>query len=148
MQLNSSFSCNSVVWITSLPEAELGPSRRMTEDVAAHSSRLGFHFSRIDVKRRSELAEVLNDINHRAGEHGLRPILVLDAHGNQRDGLVLSEPGEAVTWAELGAQLQRINISTLNNLCVIGAACFSLRAIAPSKLDQAAPFFVLLAPEQ
>ena len=147
MQLNNSFACNSVVWIASLLEAELGPSRRMTEDVTAYSSHLGFHFSRVDVKRRSELAKVLNDINHRAREQGLRPILVLDAHGNRRDGLVLSESGEAMTWADLGALLQQINVSTLNNLCVIGAACFSLRAIATAKLDQAAPFFVLLAPE-
>ncbi|CAN7718954.1 hypothetical protein LJR084_006131 [Variovorax sp. LjRoot84] len=120
----------------------------MTEDVAAHSNRIGFHFSRLDVKRRSELVVVLNDINHHAREHGLRPILVLDAHGNRGDGLVLGEPGEAMTWTELGALLQQINVSTLNNLCVIGAACFSLHAIAPTKLDQAAPFFVLLAPEQ
>lgn len=148
MQLDSSFSCNSVVWIASLPAAELGPSRRMTEEVEALSGRLGFHFSRMDVKRRSELVEVLNDVNHRAREHGLRPILVLDAHGSRGAGLVLSEPAEAMPWTELGALLQRINVSTLNNLCVIGAACFSLRAIAPVKLDQAAPFFVLLAPEQ
>lgn len=53
-----------------------------------------------------------------------------------------------MTWTDLSAQLQQINISTNNNLCVIGAACFSLRTIMPSKLDQAAPFFVLLAPEQ
>jgi len=147
MQLNSSFSCNSVVWITSLPAAELGPSRRMTEDITACSSNLGFHFCMVEVKNRSELLEVLNNINHQASGQGLRPILVLDAHGNREDGLVLSEPGEAMTWTALGALLRQINVSTLNNLCVIGAACFSLRAIAPAKLDQAAPFFVLLAPE-
>ena len=129
-------------------EAELGPSRRMTEDVAAHCSRLGVHFSSFDVKNCSELTEVLKNINSRAREHGLRPVLVLDSHGNKKDGLVLADPGEHMTWAELGSLLQQINISTLNNLCVIGAACFSLRAISPAKLNQAAPFFVLLAPEQ
>lgn len=147
MQLDSSFSCNSVVWISSLPERDLGPTRRMTEDVSAHANRLDFQFSRVDVKSRSELIDVLGQINISAKEHGLRPILVFDAHGDRDAGLTLSEPGEEVTWAELSAHLQQINISTNNNLCVIGAACFSLHAIAPSKLDQAAPFFVLLAPE-
>lgn len=148
MQLDSSFSCNSVVWIISLPEAELGPSQRMTEDVSAHSSRLGFQFSRVDVKRRSELVDVLGHINFSAREYGLRPILVFDAHGTQDAGLKLSESGEIISWVDLSSHLQQINISTNNNLCVIGAACFSLRAITPAKLDQAAPFFVLLAPEQ
>jgi hypothetical protein len=148
MHLNSSFLCNSVVWISSLPEAELGPSRRMTEAITAHSNSLDFIFSRVDVKRKPELVQALKDINYCAAEQGLRPILVLDAHGNREDGLVMSEAGEAMTWIELGALLQQINVSTLNNLCVIGAACFSLRAIAPAKLNQAAPFFVLLAPEQ
>jgi len=148
MQLDSGFSCNSVVWIASLSEAELGPSRRMTEEMETHSRHLGFHFSRIDVKQRSDFVDVCNSITFRAREQGLRPILVLDAHGNRGSGLVLSEPGQVMTWIELSALLQQINVSTLNNLCVIGAACFSLRAIAPTKLDQAAPFFVLLAPEQ
>lgn len=148
MQLNSSFSCNSVIWIASLPDDELGPSRRMTEDVASHSSRLGFHFSRFNVRCRSELAQTLDEINFQAREHGLRPILVLDAHASQEDGLLLNDSHETMPWTELSTLLQQINISTLNNLCVIGAACFSLRAISPAKLDQAAPFFILLAPEQ
>lgn len=148
MQLDSSFSCNSVVWIASLTEKELGPSQRMTEDVSTHCTRHNVHFDRFDIKCRSELGEVLKNIDSRVREHGLRPILVLDAHGDHRDGLVLSDPGEVMTWDELGSLLQHINISTLNNLCVIGATCFSLRAISPAKLNQAAPFFVLLAPEQ
>lgn len=147
MQLDSRFSCNSVVWIASLPEAELGPSRRMTDAVEAHCNRLGVHFVRADVTRRSELVNVFNRTNHQAKQQGLRPILVLDAHGDRKDGLVLSEPGEAMPWTELGGLLRQINISTVNNLCVIGAACFSLQAIMPTKLDQAAPFFILLAPE-
>lgn len=148
MQLNSSFSCNSVIWITSLPDDQLGPSRRMTEDVMSHSSRLGFHFSKFDVRCRSELVGTLEDINFQAKEHGLRPILVLDAHASQDNGLSLGDSGEAIPWTELSALLQKVNVSTLNNLCVIGAACFSLHAILPTKLDKAAPFFVLLAPEQ
>lgn len=148
MQLDSSFSCNSVVWITSLAEAQLGPSRRMTEDISEHAKRLGFYFSRYDVKRRLELINILNTISFEAREHGLRPIVVLDAHGSKEDGLKLSDPGEMMAWTELSEMLREINISTLNNLCVIGAACFSLHAISPVKLNQAAPFFVLLAPEQ
>ncbi|MBN3342776.1 hypothetical protein H5A44_10070 [Pectobacterium brasiliense] len=148
MQLNSSFTCNSVIWITSLPDTELGPSRRMTEDVASHAARLGFHFSKFDAKCRSELVQVLDEINFLAREYGIRPILVLDAHASQENGLLLGDSGEMMAWTELSALLQQINVSTLNNLCVIGAACFSLHAISPTKLDQAAPFFVLLAPEQ
>jgi len=148
MRLDSGFSCNSVVWIASLPKAELGPSRRMTQDVSALADRLGFSFSRIDVRHRSELRAVFQDLYRRAEKEGLRPILVLDAHGSEKDGLVLSEPGEAMAWTDLGAFLRTINVSTRNNLCVLGAACFSLRAIASSTLNQAVPFFVLLAPEQ
>ena len=146
MQLNSSFSCNSVIWIASLSEDELGPTRRMTEDVAAVSRYLGVRFDRIDVKDRLGLADALRHLGHRARSEGLRPILVLDAHGNQKDGLKLAGPGEVMAWTDLGTLLRPINVATGNNLCVIGAACFSLGAIAPTKLDQATPFYVLLAP--
>lgn len=145
MQLDSSFSCNSVVWIASLPEADLGPSRRMTEGIEAHAINLNFPFLRVDVKRRSELIDVLKDVSRRAKDDKLRPILVLDAHGSRESGLTLCEPGETMVWPELSGLLQQINVSTINNLCVIGAACFSLHAITPAKLNQAAPFFALLA---
>lgn len=126
----------------------MGPSRRMTEDIETHAARLEFPFFRRDIKDRLELVNFLSEINLRAKEDGLRPILVFDAHGNHEDGLVMRDGLETMPWTELGALLRQINVSTLNNLCVIGAACFSLRAIAPAKLNEPAPFFVLLAPEQ
>jgi len=49
---------------------------------------------------------------------------------------------------DLASYLRNININTGNNLCVIGAACYGLRAIMPLSLTEASPFYVLLAPEE
>ncbi|WP_458365816.1 hypothetical protein [Burkholderia pseudomallei] len=113
----------------------------------ALSSRVGFYFHRRDIKLSLELVDFLIELELRAREDGLRPIVVLDMHGDPNAGLSLCGPGESLPWAELGKLLAAINVSTANNLCVIGGACYSLRTIAPAKLDQPAPFFVLLAPE-
>lgn len=147
MRLDTSFACNTVIWISSVSEVEMGPTNRMAEDLDGICNKYNIAFKRKDVTTRVELISLLQDLEVRTREHGVRPILVFDMHGSEVSGLHLRQTGECLEWKEVGKLLRDINISAGNNLCVIGAACFSLRAITPTKLDQAAPFFVLLAPE-
>ncbi|WP_241082642.1 hypothetical protein [Achromobacter xylosoxidans] len=147
MHLDTLFSCNSVVWITSLPEDELGPSNRMAESVEGISTE-NFSFIRRCVRRNSELEQLLNEVAVRAREDGLRPMLVLDMHGHSENGLSVAEPREFVSWERLAELLREINLATHNNLCVVGAACYALTAIKSLTVTSPAPFFVLFAPEE
>jgi len=147
MLLDTSFACNTVMWVSSVSDVERGPTNRMTEDLEGICNKNDVAFKRRDVAKRAELISLLQDLRIRTRDDHVRPILVFDMHGSAASGLHLSSTGEYLGWKEVGELLRDINVSTDNNLCVIGAACFSLRAITPTKLDQAAPFFVLLAPE-
>ena len=148
MQLDSGFSCNTVIWFTSLPEDEQGPSRRMVEDMEALSEEVGVGFQRLHVNSASKLVELLEELTQHAGERQMRPLLHFDMHGNKEQGLFISGLNEYFSWDELARHLRQLNAATGNNLCAVGAACFGLRAIMPVKLDQPTPFFLLLAPEQ
>lgn len=148
MQLDSGFSCNSVIWISSLPDSEQGPTRRMTEDIESIAQQIGFGFQKIDVGSAAELESLLQELSAYARERNMRPLLHLDMHGNQDKGLLLNNGSEYCSWDRLSVLLREINLHTRNNLCVVGSTCFGLRAIMPIKLDEATPFFLLLAPEQ
>lgn len=148
MQLDSGFSCNSVIWLSSLPDSELGPARRMVEDMEKLKAEISIGFQHIQVTSAIHLKNLLEELALHASEHGMRPLLHFDMHGSKEEGLYISQSSEYIAWNELYANLQVLNKASGNNLVVIGAACFGLRSIMPIKLDKPAPFFVLLAPEE
>lgn len=148
MQLDTGFSCNSVIWLTSLPDNELGPTRRMVEDMETLKAEIAVGFQHIQLTSAEHLKKLLGELTLHASEHGMRPLLNFDMHGSKDDGLYISQTSEYVSWSELSECLQKLNRETANNLVVVGAACFGLRAIMPIKLDKPAPFYVLLAPEE
>lgn len=148
MQLDSGFSCNSVIWLSSLPDSEDGPTRRMVEDMESLKDEISIGFQHIQVTSAIHLRELLKELALHASEHGMRPLLHFDMHGSKEEGLYISQSSEYIAWNELYTNLQVLNKASGNNLVVIGAACFGLRSIMPIKLDKPAPFFVLLAPEE
>ena len=148
MQLDTGFSCNSVIWLTSLPDSELGPTRRMVEDMESLKAEISIGFQHIQVTSAAHLKSLLAELSYHASENGMRPLLHFDMHGNKEEGLHIAQSSEYCSWDELYSNLQGLNQATGNNLVVVGAACFGLRSIMPIKLDKPAPFFVLLAPEE
>ncbi|MBI6853136.1 hypothetical protein YA0002_10195 [Pseudomonas cichorii] len=148
MQLDTGFSCNSVIWLTSLPDSELGPTRRMVEDMASLTAQISVVFQHVQITSAAHLKSFLGELSYNASENGMRPLLHFDMHGGKDNGLHISQSFEYCSWDELYCSLQVLNQATGNNLVVIGAACFGLRSIMPIKLDKPSPFFVLLAPEE
>lgn len=148
MQLDTGFSCNSIIWVTSLPENDLGPTRRMVESMEALANETSIGFQHIQVNSAEHLKKLLGELIIHTSEHGMLPLLNFDMHGSKNDGLYIAKTFEYIPWDVLSSCLQELNKATGNNLVVIGASCFGLRAIMPIKLDKPAPFFVLLAPEE
>jgi hypothetical protein len=135
MQLDTGFSCNSVIWLTSLPDSELGPTRRMVEDMESLRAEISIGFQHIQVTSNAHLKSLLEELSRHASENGMRPLLHFDMHGNKDNGLYISQSSEYCSWDDLYCSLQVLNQKTGNNLVVIGAACFGLRSIMPIKLD-------------
>lgn len=143
----SSFANNSIILISSPKNNELNVGRRLAEDLdALRVAVRDFHFEHHIVSTRQELIEVLRKIARQARK-GLRPIIHLDMHGDQRRGLELNSSGEFAAWPELIAWLRKINIKTRNNLCVVAASCYGLHMISSISIHNAVPFYCLIAPE-
>jgi len=146
--LNSGFSCNSVIWISSLPGAEMPPTNRMVDAMTDYSGELGFGFQHISVSSKAGLLGLLDELALHARDRGMKPLIHFDTHGNKDAGIYVDGEDTFVDWNTLADKLQAINIHTTNNLAVVGATCFGLRAIKPISLQTAVPFFLLLAPEE
>ena len=69
---------------------------------------------------------------------GYRPVLHIDAHGSQRNGLQIGS--DMVSWAELCERLTRINAATGNNLGVVLAACHGMHGLEAVDLMWPCPF--------
>jgi hypothetical protein len=91
---------NSIVWIHSLPEAELGPTRRILEDLDILAINDGLAVAVYSVSNQAELKSAFLEVTENARQ-GLRPILHVDAHGTAAEGLLLAPSGERMGWPEL-----------------------------------------------
>lgn len=147
LKFEQTFDVNTLVWIRSLPESELGPSQRMAEDLEALSANGRFAFEEISVGSREELLGVLTEVTVRCTE-GLRPILHFDCHGSAELGLQLAPSGEHLAWADLADALRKVNVAAKNNVSCIFGVCFGMHLSMELSLSQPTPYFLTIAPEK
>ena len=129
----------------SLEEHEQGTTRRVIEDLEPYLSSIELPFVFVEPKTKAELLAGLASIAKRATE-GLRPIIHIDTHGSERDGIYITASKELVSWQVLVDEFRKINAATENNLCVVSAACFGLNMIQPITITRQTPFFLIVAP--
>ncbi|TGQ77335.1 MULTISPECIES: hypothetical protein [unclassified Mesorhizobium] len=145
LTISEPLQTNAVVWIHSLPEQEMGPSRRILEDLEGLSTAGGFPVFEYAVRDRSELSELFSQLTTKA-EQGLRPVLHVDAHGTIDEGLLLAPSGERVGWAEIIEDLRALNVAAANNLTCIFALCFGLHLYKQVSLRRPVPSYLFFAP--
>lgn len=142
------FKVNTIIWLRSLPDEELGPSQRMIEDIEAFAlTRGALNFEEITVGTSAEMLAALNKLVLRCTV-GLRPILHFDCHGSDQYGLMLAPSGDYFGWAELADALRAINVAAENNLCCIFGVCFGMYLSTELSLLQPTPYFLTIAPER
>ncbi|RYH05914.1 hypothetical protein [Tropicimonas sp. IMCC6043] len=145
--LSETLQTNAIVWIHSLPEQEIGPSRRILEDLEGLASAGGFPVFAYAVRNRAEMSDLFGQLTVEA-EQGLRPVLHVDAHGTVAEGLLLAPSGERVGWSELIEDLRGLNVATANNLTCIFALCFGLHLYKQVSLKRPVPAYLFCAPPE
>lgn len=142
------FEVNTIVWLRSLSEDELGPSRRMVEDIEPLAKRDGpFQFEEIVVSSTAEMLAALATLASRC-RAGLRPILHFDCHGSEESGLLIAPSGDRLGWAELTSALRAVNVAAENNLCCIFGVCFGMYLSTELSITEPSPYFLTIAPER
>ena len=143
LQATGGFSINSVFWLRSLHDFELGPARRVLEDIEPFFASMRLPFDRRDVKTPAHLYRALDSL---VASH-VKPILQLDMHGT-RDGLRLTDSDEIAPWKEVVPRLRAINVACGGNLCVVAGVCHAFYAITEASIMDASPVNVLIAPDR
>jgi hypothetical protein len=137
---------NRLYWITSLGPSAQGVTFRIREDLEPYFASLSLPFQIFEPNTAGELLAFLDDVA-RDSSAAVGSIIHLDMHGSEQQGVQISASGEFVTWAQLCEKFQTINIVTRNNLCVVSAACFSLRMAREMDVTRASPFYLMIAPQ-
>lgn len=145
LTISEELEINSIVWIHSLPPGEIGPTRRILEDLEMLRGTGGFPVVERSVTNRGELIRVMNELSEHA-TRGLRPILHVDAHGSPKDGMLLAPSGDRVEWADMIELLRTLNVATRNNLVSVFALCFGLHIYKQVSLKRPAPSYLFFAP--
>lgn len=97
---------------------------------------------------KEQLLDEIGRLGQRAAESGIRPILHLESHGNSEGLARGEEPSEEfLTWSELSAPLQRLNLATRGNLLLVVAACIGSAAIQIAAQGPRLPAVALAGPD-
>ena len=147
LTISETLQTNAIVWIHSLPEQEMGPSRRILEDLDGLAITGGLPVFAHAVRNRAELSDLFRQLTASA-EQGLRPVLHVDAHGTVAEGLLLAPSGERVGWGEIIEDLRALNVATANNLTCIFALCFGLHLYRQVSLKRPVPAYLFCAPPE
>ena len=145
LTISETLQTNAIVWIHSLPEGEMGPTQRILEDLEGLARAGGFPIFEHAVGDCAELEKAFNELTSSA-EQGLRPVLHVDAHGTDADGLLLAPSGERVGWDDVIELLRRLNVATENNLTCVFALCYGLHLYKKVSLMKAVPAYLFCAP--
>jgi hypothetical protein len=133
--------------ISSLNDNERGTTRRVIEDIQPYFNSIKLPFAFFQPNTKADLVAVLANITKRATE-GLRPMVHIDTHGSETEGIYIAGSQEFVSWDRLVEEFRKVNLATDNNLCVVSAACFGMHIIRQITINQQTPFYVMIAPQK
>ena len=129
MIINSTvhFESNTIILVDALSVDDLNTCLRLFDDLLPLSIK---HVSPAveyyKITSRKEFMELLDRVKNRC-VLGLKPIIHIEAHGNQADGIVINgNRSEIVSWQESIDLFRNINVVAQNNLGVVMATCFGI----------------------
>jgi hypothetical protein len=144
---NSSFLNNSVQIIDGLRSDELQTATHLKDGLSDLNYEMETPYCQYHkVESRANFIVTLGEIRQQCAL-GLKPIIHIEAHGDNELGLSISDARELVSWTALCHSLRAINILTKNNTGVVMAACHGLYAIKPLTIHDPAPFYFLIGSE-
>jgi hypothetical protein len=147
LPIRAVFQLSGVFIVDALPRGDYQTARRLHDDLLHLKNGSGEPFScysRVDSAEDwfSVLRQVEKDCLN-----GYRPILHIEAHGNEQQGVLLGASNTYLSWGDLGESFLRINEITKNNLGVVLAACHGLFHAYQVDILQPCPYAFLVAPD-
>ncbi|WP_449302121.1 hypothetical protein [Pseudoxanthomonas mexicana] len=135
------------VWIVEwLQDAE---RRTGTELHAWLEAKRGGWSHLVACKQRTDVFSAIQEAATFARRHNARPILHIEAHGNE-DGLEgpnIDGELEFITWDEITPYLRELNFSTNCNLILVCAACKGIASMLSASSGDRIPCLAVIGPD-
>lgn len=147
MQFASTAKVNSLFYISTLRANESYIIQDTLRYLKPFFAGINLPFADYSIDSKKDLISLLDGIRI-ASEGGLLPMIHIIGHGAQGGGLGIADANEMLYWDELSEILRSINIACGNNLCIIASSCFGFEVIEDTKITEAVPFYLLIAPEE
>jgi hypothetical protein len=142
----SGFRFNHVVIVQSLESHETQTGGQMADFIDVEMQSLGLPVS-VELIHCESYVEFLRLMSQLEadGERGMRPIVQIECHGDQEEGLEFAN-SSMLSWNDLSAALSRVNIATRFNLVAIVSACFGAYFSSHMAPIEPAPCYALISP--
>ncbi len=139
--------CNGLVVIESLPANGLQTGTSLVEHLTEYCTNAAIPLWHAKTPHKAELVAVFERlVKAVAAEPRFRPIVHVEAHGNDKGtGIVLAD-GEFIDWDGFASLCRRVNEATKNNLLVVMATCYGYNSISPISLREVTPYCTLIGP--
>jgi hypothetical protein len=145
--LTSGFSFNRIVVLQSLPASEEQSGTTLVEriKIVAKTESPALPIDLFDLKNAAEFFQKIEELAIYSQNTGSLPLLHIESHGDESDGLVFADDSE-VSWGEVAKALEGLNIAMRCNLMVSFAACFGAHFLGALKDSERAPVWCLIGP--
>lgn len=143
-----SFRVNHIAIIESLPSREFQTGRELAGYLSGQLEDLQtpITVSHVDIATPYEFRAVIANLATQADREGLRPIVHIEAHGEDDFGLHFR--GGKIHWREICDALIPLNRASGFNLLISVSACFGVSCISGVSLRRGAPCYALLGPSK
>jgi len=143
------FTFSKIVIVQSLEHHETETGRILYEYISAqidetnHQIQLEF----VKCSNRVEFLEILSRLTTDAKLKGEIPIVHVECHGSQKEGLEF-ENGSTIPWSELASALLPLNVACGFNLLAVFSACFGGYFLGQLSAISPAPCWCIVAPTE
>jgi hypothetical protein len=144
----NAFKVNHIAIVESLPANEFQTGWELAGYLGGQleDSQKPITVSHANVSTPNEFRATVERLTRRAQGEGLRPMLHVEAHGEDDFGLHLRDG--KVHWREICDALIPLNRASGFNLLLSVSACFGMNCISGVRLSRGSPCYALLGPSQ
>lgn len=149
MRKISGFSFNRVVIIQSLEKHEVQTGTTISDYIRAQlqEAQKDLPVECLNCESSVEFLGILEELTKRSTLHGDIPILHVECHGDEIEGVEFAN-GSMLSWQDLSSALVKLNKATQFNLMAIFSACYGGHFLGQMGAINPSPCWCMVAPSE
>ena len=148
--IKAGFSYNHIILYDLLGSDEkMQTGLRLQDDLLHYADgEVNAGLTRFPIKSINEWTDHITRLLKEVSTTNLHPIIHIESHGDQDQGLLIGESNEYISWYRLNQEMTRLNTLLKNNLVVVISACFGSYLLTQINPTEPCPYFLLVGPDK